>query len=109
MYNASHYPTVVNGPAYVITTSAVPTLLQQVDSYTRPWLTWEDMFITGILRKAANISLYDMKGMSHTPCGAVKTRPSNISRWSFHRVRADNHRNLFEDRPCVKLTKQKNK
>ena len=111
MYNATHYPHAANGPAYVITTSAVPALLQQVDSYTRPWLTWEDMFVTGVLRQSAStcIVLYDVKGMAHTPCGAAKRRPSDYNILSYHRVRANNHRDLFQDRPCVEQTnKQKN-
>ena len=54
-YGWDTYPYYVSGPAYVISVNAVPMLVDALDQVH--FLSMEDVFITGILRKKAGVYL----------------------------------------------------
>ena len=85
LYNGTYYPPLVLGPAYVFTSNVVRPLLKQLKMYKKPWLPWEDIFVTGMLRKLSNIPVYNIRHLMHKECPLV-TKPRDDKRISFHRV-----------------------
>ena len=86
----------------MFTSNVVRPLLKQVEIYKTPWLLWEDMFVTGVLRNLSNIPLYNIKGFSHATCNSERGRPSSDHAISYHRVYRQSHIYLFNNKPCKK-------
>eukprot|EP00095_Tigriopus_kingsejongensis_P004281 maker-scaffold2020_size22516-snap-gene-0.6 protein:Tk04281 transcript:maker-scaffold2020_size22516-snap-gene-0.6-mRNA-1 annotation:"udp- c:betagal beta- -n-acetylglucosaminyltransferase 5a" len=52
-YNETNYPSFVTGPSYAISGSAIPALLEL--AWGHPYVSLEDVFVTGILAEQAHI------------------------------------------------------
>ena len=97
-----HWPAAVTGPAYVITSNVIRQILRRADDPTTPFVLWEDMYITAMIRNYENIPIYDIKGMRHTVCRSTSNATKALTAVSFHRVDAVSHQNLYEGKPCFK-------
>ena len=102
VYNHTYWPTVVTGPAYVVTSDVIDRLTAQHDSHTSPFIPFEDIYVTGILRSAAKITLHSVPGFGHRICSENRTISDTSGPASFHRVYAHNHPRLHQRLPCLK-------
>ena len=93
VWRHKHWPHVVTGPAYVISVSVIDRLLEKALLASTPFVTMEDIYITGLVRHYANVSLYDLKDMRHQA-----TRCYNVSAVSYHRVSAGGHYLLWRNK-----------
>ena len=90
-----YWPRMALGPAYVLTTRSIKSLLTEAKP---PWLnyvTLEDAYITGVLRHRRNISIKSIPFLRHQRCSS-----RNSSSRSFHRVTQLQHQQLFERGRC---------
>ena len=100
-WNGTSWPPACTGPAYVISNNVIRRLLHEADNYGAPFILYEDMFITGVLRQKADIPILNIKAMKHPRCNAA----GHNMGISYHRVYAENHRNLFHQKPCIPVKK----
>ncbi|XP_054166012.1 beta-1,3-galactosyltransferase 1-like [Oppia nitens] len=59
VYPSNQLPSYMNGPAYIMTYSAVISLLHTIDQYNDHILDIDDLFITGVIAEKTGISRYD--------------------------------------------------
>ena len=98
LWNKTHWPPAVTGPAYVITGTALPRLVSRADMASTPQVLWEDIFVTSVVRSFENITLFDIRNMRHVECRRnYKINPTAIS---YHRVKQVAHQDLFQHKPC---------
>ena len=93
------WPPCLTGPAYIFSTSIIPRLIKRARDPATPFVKYEDIYITGVLRHFENISIYDIEDMRHIDCQKIQ-RSYKRQHVSYHRVSAENHRNLYANGRC---------
>ena len=84
------WPPCVIGPAYVISTSVARDLYTIATRPTIPFITMEDILITGIVRQKAKVAVYDLPTMRHRGPGCF-----NATMMSYHNVYERQHQILW--------------
>ena len=102
VYNHTYWPSMVTGPAYVVTSDVIDRILRTHDNAAAPFVPFEDIYVTGLVRNASNIEIHNMPGFGHRICAENATISDTSGPATFHRVYAHNHPRLHERLPCLK-------